>query len=856
MDTQRENSENVSFAELAKRVDGEVRWDRLIRQIYSVDASIYQIEPACVVFPKSRNDVVETIRFAGEHNLTVTARGAATGITGACLGAGIVLDFSRYMNRILEINYQEGYAVVEPGVVQDQLNNAVKDHRYRFGPDTSTGNRATIGGMFGNNSSGAHSLYYGKTSDNVLEVETVLADGRVVSFGEGACDGDREFAPLLAELTAPVKDEIARRYPKIQRNVSGYALDLLTAAEGGSKLARFLCGSEGTLAIATRFKVKIVPMPVVTALVVLHFKDMIAGLRSVPWILESKPYSLELIDDRLLRLGRENPAFTGELKWLKGEPQMILVVEFESDDRAGLEAKVDAFCREAEKRCGSDALTRVFESSGMAEIWQLRKAGLGIIMSQRTPEKALAFLEDTAVPPEKLSEYMERFQQMLTRCGKEAAYYGHAGVGLIHIRPLLNLADRQEAELMTQMMQEITGVLLEYGGSLSGEHGDGLIRSWLIEKMYGPRIYEVFRKVKNLFDPQHLLNPGKIVDPPQPLQDLRRNLTTQRYRAPFPTMFDFDRRHGGFTFAAGMCNGNATCRQIKGNMCPSFQVSGEEEHSTRARATAICQALLSEDASREFVSHELYRTLELCVQCKACQTDCPSQVDIARMKSEFLYHYQQVHGVPLRNRIFANIDTLNRLGSLTPRLSNAINNSAVVKKLFEAIGITSRRKFPAFARERFSQWYRREKASFPEHADGDKVALFVDTFAEFNYPEIAQAAFRVLYKLGCRIAVAPYTCCGRPAISKGLLKDARAKAERLAALYLPYVEQGYRIVGLEPSCIATLQDEYRDLLPGDVGDRIAAAAMSTEEYLYHRLRKGTFDLDWEDAHDRHVHIHV
>ncbi len=851
----------ASLQKLNRQIEGEVRWDPFARNIYSVDASLYQIEPVAIVLPKHRDDVLAAVSFAKEQGLPVIPRGAATGIAGGCIGPGLIIDLARYMNRILKLNCEEEYAVVEPGVVQDQLNAAVADHGQRFGPDTSTGNRATIGGMLGNNSAGAHSRRYGKTVDNVIGAALILSSGERLALGElgkkllrqklKGNDAEARIYQQAETIRRTMAAEIRARFPKIQRRVSGYNLDELLT--DNVNLTKLVCGSEGTLGIATAIKVKLSHSPQATGLCVLHFDDLIEGLKTVPFILEHQPFALELLDDYVIGMGRASPAMAGKLDWLEGTPNGLLIAEFDGESETELVSKLDKFEADCRKHKIASRRTRLLDQADIDNVWELRKAGLGLMLSRRSREKALAFLEDSAVPPEKVGDFMAEFREYMQRTGKEVGFYGHAGVGLIHVRPMLDLHQEADLALMVKMMEDVSDMLLAYGGALSGEHGDGLVRSWLIKKMFGPKIYQAFRELKAAFDPDNRMNPGKIVDAPSPRENLRVDPSTQEVS--IPTMFDFS-ADGGFAFAAGMCNGDAACRQPDGLMCPSFQASQDEMHSTRARATALQAVLHGKMPLENFTSEGLYKVMELCLQCKGCKRECPSQVDMARMKSEFLHHYTTEHGVALRSRIFASIDRLSRLASPVAPLANWFMTSPLYKLFAAAVGISTKREPPLFARERFSAWFRKRGGSTP--GAGPKVALFTDTFTEFNYPEIGRAAVKVFEALGCDLRVPKYTCCGRPAISKGLLDEARAKARKVLARYLPLVEDGCQIVGLEPSCILTFRDELPGLLPGPEARKLAAAALTLDEFLDQLLQAGKLKLNWNKQPAKvllHGHCH-
>lgn len=480
--------------ELAPQLKGSVQTDKLTRICYSVDASIFQQEPQAVVSPECVEDVVQTVAFAKEHKIPVTPRGAATGITGGCLGPGVILDFSAKMNRILEVDYDKGYAVVEPGVVQDQLNRHLAESGYRLGPDTSTGNRATVGGMFGNNSSGAHSLRYGRTIDAVLEAQVVLSDGNVMTVGADAAPTDlqREVGAIVDEL----KPEMEARFPKLQRNVAGYCLNELT--DGPANLAKLFCGAEGTLGICTKLKLRIVRSPRHVGLILFHFESMADGLSRVPALLERDPFSLELIDRTIIETGRSNPSYTGKLEWLQGSPEAILAFEVDADSEEDLTQKVQE-CLGQFSDFGYAQVVAA-DTAAMAEVWQLRKAGLGLLLSRRSYDKAIAFVEDAAVPPEALAGFIADLQAYLDEVGKDVALYGHAGVGLVHVRPMMDLGQDADVDLMIAIMEKVGELVVKHGGTVSGEHGDGMIRSWQIEERYGSKITEGFKRIKMLFD--------------------------------------------------------------------------------------------------------------------------------------------------------------------------------------------------------------------------------------------------------------------------------------------------------------------------------------------------------------------
>ena len=848
------------LAELGKRIAGEVLDDVFTRHIYSIDASLYRIEPMGVLFPKSIDDIMAGIEWARQEGVAVVPRGAATGITGGCLGAGLVIDCSKYLRGIGEADLEAGTVVCQPGVVQDQLNAYLAPHGYRFGPDTSTGNRATLGGMVGNNSSGAHSLRYGKTVDNIVGVEAILADGSAVHLGEVADDELQRLAAAAGaeggiyravnRLRGELEDEVAARFPKLERRVSGYNLDELFKP-GPLNLAKLFVGSEGTFGLATQIECKIVPRPAATAVCVLHFADLLVGLDATEFLLDFDPFALELIDRHIIEGGRASPMLRGKLDWLRGDPDGLLAAEFEGDSAAELTAKLERFEAAVRREGMCYELVRLEDQGQIANVWALRKAGLGLVMSRRTSRKAIAFLEDIAVPPGRIGEFTREFREYARGLGRDTAIYGHAGAGCLHFRPAIDLKQGADLELMTRMFNDVSDMLLSYGGTLSGEHGDGLVRSWLNEKMFGPVIYQAFKDLKAAFDPDNRMNPGKIVADQRVDENLRVGPATKTQ--PVETFLSFA-DEGGFAFALEMCNGNAQCRQPGGAMCPSFQVTGDERHGTRGRAASLQAVVHGDVGLDEFGGRDLYDVLDLCLQCKSCKRECPSQVDMAKFKAEFLYQYQQRRGVPWRSRVFAEFDRLGRLGSMLAPLSNWLAQSGPGKWGLERLGIDARRQLPPFARLTFSAWYRRRPRPAPPEG-GAKVLLFIDCYTEYNYPRLGQDAVKVLEALGCNVVAARLGCCGRPAISKGLLETARGKLERLTAGLLPYVDDGFKIVGLEPSCVGVLTDDAKGLAPGETTERIASAVMPIDDFLAGMITGGILPASFRESGPLPVHVH-
>ena len=693
--------------ELKTSIEGEVHFDEITRHVYSVDASIFEITPLGVVIPKNKTDLLRIVEIAGHFKIPLIARGAATGITGGCLGRGLILDLSKYLTHIVSIDLQHEFVICQPGVIQDDLNQQLALSGYRLGPDTSTGNRATLGGMLANNAAGARSLRYGKMADHVQSVEMILSGGERLSFSsvseeewmfkEQQNNREGEIYRTLRKIRNNYKEEILKHYPDIPRRVSGYNLDELIKSLP-LQTAKLIAGSEGTLGIATEIKLGIVPKPFATGLLLIFFSDLLEALHHTPQLLAHHPLSLEMIDSQIISLGRKSPQMRNRLDWLQGDPQAIFILEMEGSSVNDVKAKIEEVCQQTVMQKIGYAQIPILHPTQMSHVWNLRKAGLGILLSKRSYSRAVAFIEDIAVPPLQLASFMERFCTYLASHGKQAGIYGHVGAGCMHIRPYMDLRDPEEIPLMRQMMHDISSLIVEYGGALSGEHGDGWIRSWLNPKMFGKPLMEAFKKLKEAFDPLHLMNPGKIIPQTDDWEELRARPGVP-LQSP-PTFLDFN-PEGGFELAVDMCNGNGLCRKKDGVMCPSFQATQEEFHSTRARAQALRSIVHQRLPLEAFTSQGLYDVMDLCLSCKGCKTECPSQVDMAKLKSEFLYHYQEKHGYPLRSRLFGSIGFLNSCMSSFPALFNRLSKKPWTKKGLDWLGISPIALFPCLLRNAF-----------------------------------------------------------------------------------------------------------------------------------------------------------
>ncbi len=828
--------------DLRAHLEGEVRFDDICRKIYSVDASIYEVEPIGIVIPKTREDVIFAVQIAEAHGISVIPRGAATGITGSCLGKGLIIDTSKYLDHILHIDYEKGYALCEPGVVQDTLNQALSGEGYRLGPDTSTGNRATLGGMLANNSAGARSLRYGKMVDHVEAVEMVLANGEIIRFRsctpvewEEKCllnNTEGHIYRTISKIKKEYSEEIEKRFPKIPRRVSGYNLDELIKP-GPFNICKLIVGSEGSLGIVTEMKLRIVPKPHITGLCIVHFHDMLEAMNSIQEMLKFHPLSLEMMDHHIISMGKQSNLMKSKLGWLNGNPQTVFIAEFEGENTQEVEDKIQVFEKTMESKRIGYAYTKLTNPEEMSHVWAVRKSGLGLLLSKRTYSRAIAFIEDITLAPEHLPSFMKDFLHLLDQEGKQAGIYGHVGSGCLHIRPYIDLRQSVELKIMTRLMEKVSDLLLEHGGAISGEHGDGLVRSWLNKKMFGDKIYHAFCELKQAFDPDMRMNPGKIVDGQQFLENLRLNPEIPTTN--FETFLDFS-REGGFELAVDLCNGNGMCRKRENVMCPSFQATGDEYDTTRARAQSLRSLIHGRLKPEELTHQGIHDVLDLCLECKGCKKECPSHVDMAKMKAEVLYQYQEKHGYSFRSKLFAHIGTLNKWMSPFASLFNTLSTSKLSRRLLERIGIAPERSLPPLAKERFSTWFNKNRAT--EKSD-KKVVLFNDTFTEFNCPEVGIAAVKILRKLGYEVMVPPWKCCGRPAISKGLLEHARHQSEHLIEEFKLYARQGIPIIGLEPSCILTLKDDLQSLVgnSNDDASLIASMCITIDEFLDHALKE-------------------
>jgi FAD/FMN-containing dehydrogenase/Fe-S oxidoreductase len=812
-------------AALDGKLEGYLRTDEASRAMWSTDASIYLRKPVGVVVARSEEDVERALSAARDVGLSITPRGTGTSLAGQATAPGLALDVSE-MRRALEVDLEERRCVVEPGLVQGELNAMVEPHGLVFGADTSTSDVATLGGMVGNNSAGMRSLVYGMTSDQVLGLRCVLASGEtvdLVSLNREEARGRARHADTLAtllrgamEIGDRYNDEIRRRFPKMIRRVSGYGLDALVDPEP-LDLTRLICGSEGTLAVVTRAEFRLHQLPEARALASFEFDTLPAAARATGLFLQMNPSAIELLDDVAIGRARANPAYRDSTRFVKGNPKAVLVVEWsgtkeELDERF---TKLDELAGEA----GALAATPLRTEAEMSQTVKLRKSTLPLLLGTTDKEKPVAFVEDAAVPPDRLEEFVDRFEEIVEKNGTWACFYGHASVGCLHVRPALDISDPDGVSRMRRIAEEVADLVVDCGGSMSGEHGDGLSRSEFMEKMYGGEILRAFADVKRLFDPDGMMNPGIIVDPPPMDRQLR--IGPGRRRLPIKTSLSFDDQ-GGFAKAIELCNGSGFCRKrTGGTMCPSYMVTLDEQDTTRARANMLRSVIEGTLPPEELTGQRMKEVMDLCVGCKACKTECPSRVDVASMKTEVLYQAGREHGFSLRQKAAGHIRRQLALAALVPSLYNAVAGTRLARHAAALAGIDPRRSLPRVAKKTFTRRF----PELPQGAGPAEVALFNDTWNEYQRPEVGEGAVRLFAAAGARIHLPEVVCCGRPMLSEGLVDEARKNAGRNLDLLMPLVERDVPLVGLEPSCILTLRDDYRKLLPDD--ERVEKLARAT-----------------------------
>jgi FAD/FMN-containing dehydrogenase/Fe-S oxidoreductase len=866
MPTTKTEPQSILHEQLAPRIAGDLHTDEMMRALYATDASMYAMEPVGVLVPRRTEDVQAALEVAHERGIPVLPRGGGSSLAGQGVNEALVIDVSNHLNRILDIDPGAQTARVEPGVTLSELNRAAAEHGLMVGPDPASANRATLGGMFANNATGTHSITYGNFIRHVRAAEVLLADGTATTVGptdaatwqekmrtdglEGAI-----YRGLKALLADGGRETIDADTPSHWRRNNGYRLEALL--DDPPNLAKLLCGSEGTLAVATEITCDLVEKPAATGLGVVHFESRNDALRAVTTVLETDPSAVELFDGVAIERTLQTPGYAERLTFLEGTPGSVLITEYSGDSDAEITDALDTLEQHMAEADRGYATVRVTEPDAVKNVWSIRKEGLGLLMGVEGDYKPWAFIEDASVPVENLADYIDELSTFVDATSTRAAYYAHASAGCLHVRPFVNTKDEAEVEKMTEIAKESLDLVKKYGGVVSSEHGDGIARGWANPELLGDDLYELCRETKVLFDPERILNPGKVVDAPPMDEHLR--MGPEYETVPFRTELDFS-EDGGFTGAIEKCNGNGACRKLRaGTMCPSFMATREEPDSTRGRANALRSALagdLSEDA---MTGDDMHEVMDLCIQCKACKTECPSNVDMAKIKTEWLHHYWSENAMPLRTRLFARQPDAARWISGTPLASlvNWASEQSMLRAIGEAVlGVSAERPLPPFARQTFRQWFDASDDAFP--ATGPRVVLFPDAFNAYHTPAPLRAATQVLWATGHRVELTPESVgSGRTLLSKGLVPQAKRRARQTVAALAPYAEQDVPAVGLEPSSILTLRDEFLDLLPDDERAKaVAESAYTFEEYVAERAEAGALsNVAWQGRGDVLLHGH-
>lgn len=862
--------------ELKSKLKGDLYTGDTMRILYATDASAYRELPLAVVRPFDETDIGHLIRFAAKMKVALIPRTAGTSLAGQVVGGGIVVDVSKYMNRILEINAEERWVRVQPGVVLDELNNALIPYGLFFGPETSTSNRCMIGGMVGNNACGSHSLIYGSTRDHTLEIKALLSDASTVVFGEitntdfeNKCaqqdlEGSiyRSIKTMLSD--AHNREEIITQYPEpqLERRNTGYALDLLvnTApfnSEGKPfNFCKLLAGSEGTLAFSTEIKLNLVSLPPAQkALVCIHCKTLEEAFKANLVALSHDPVAIELIDHFIIERTRDNIEQRKNRFFISGEPAAILVVEFAKETKE----EIEEAARTLEKDMVDNGFGYhypVIHGNDINKVWALRKAGLGLLSNVKGDRKPVAVIEDTAVIPELLPDYMNDFQKMLSKLGLECVYYAHIATGELHLRPVLDLKDPKDVELFHTVALETARLVKKYRGSLSGEHGDGRLRGEFIPLMLGDHVYGLLKEVKKAFDPAGVFNTGKITDTPVMNTSLRFDPGQQTPE--IETIFDFSDTMG-ILRAAEQCNGSGDCRkteQFAGTMCPSYQATRDEKDTTRARANILREMLTRNGKSNPFDHKEILDVMDLCISCKGCKSECPSNVDMAKYKAEFLQHYYDANGTPLRSWLIANITSFNKLGSFAPALYNGFLKNKFFSGVFKkTTGFAHERSIPLLYHTTLRAWFKKHKNNQP---DGKLVYLFADEFTNYNDVEVGIKAVQVLNTLGYKVDIPEHRESGRTFLSKGLLRKARKLAIENITLLSDKINADTPLIGIEPSAILTFRDEYIDLTRGGIKEKAKAMAPYTyqfDDFIMREVMAGRIHKESFHESERKIKLH-
>ena len=865
--------QDLVFESLRRELKGDLFTDQTQRILYATDASSYREMPLAVTRPVDKEDIKKIISFARETKSSVIPRGGGTSLAGQVVGAGIVIDVSKYMNRILEFNPEEKWIVVEPGVILSELNKFLAPHGLQFGPETSTANRCCMAGMLGNNSCGAHSLIYGSTRDHILEADVILSDGTEVTFSEIStdefklkCTLDSLEGSVYRNIRDTLSDPVNRKeireqfpHPDLKRRNNGYALDLLMETDpftgNGKKLniCRLLAGSEGTLAFTTRMKLNLVPLPVQkTGLICAHFSNLRDALKANVLILKHNPAAIEMIDDFILDCTKDNIEQSKNRFFIQEKPAIVLFIEILRDSIEEIEKTAGEIEKELREAGYGYHFPLYTDSEKIQRVWDLRKAGLGVLLIIPGEKRSVQVIEDTAVLPDFLPDYISEFQEVLKKYNLSCAYYAHVATGELHLSPLLNLKDGEDVKTYRNLAEEIARLVKKYRGSLSGEHGDGRLRGEFIPLMLGEHNYNLLKQLKKSWDPGNIFNPGKITDTPPMDQDLR--YIPGRESVPFSTTFRFKEK-GGYLHAVEMCSGSGDCRKsslIGGTMCPTFMATQDEDKSTRGRANILREFLTRSEKKYPYDHKEIYRVMDLCISCKACKSECPSNVDLTKLKAEFLQHYYDIHGIPLRSMLVGWLPQLYKLAMPMRPLANWLTGTRMFRKL---IGFSQDRKIPSLSPVTLVKW----RGKNPVNVNGNgTVYLFADEFTDYNESDKGIKVVLLLEKLGYNVVIPKHRESGRTFLSKGMLKAASRVANRNISLLRELVSEDSPLIGIEPSAILTFRDEYPELSHASLADdacRLGRNALLLEEFICREVERGKIKPDQFTTEPARILLH-
>ena len=858
---------------LSSELNGKLYYNNIHKTIYSTDASAYSETPTAIAFPSSVDDLRKLILFASKHRMPLIPRAAGTSLAGQVVGSGIVVDMSKHFTSILEINHQDSWVRVQPGVILDELNLAVKEYGLFFGPETSTANRCTIGGMVGNNSCGSHSVVYGSTRDHLLEVKMLLADESEVLFTAltpsefakklelQSFEGNiyRQIHGILSNTSNA--DEIRSQYPEssLQRRNTGYALDLLldseiyTESTNKLNICKLIAGSEGTLGIITEVKLNLSPLPPKEkAVICIHLSQLEDAFEANLIALKYKPTAVELMDKNILDLTKDNLEQSRNRQFVDGNPAAILIIELAENCREDIEAKYKTIVSDMQQN-GYGYHYPIIWGNETTKVWNLRKAGLGVLSNMKGDAKPVSVIEDTAVSPHRLPAYMTDFKTILNKYQLDCVYHAHIGSGELHLRPILNLKKSEDVELFRQIAIEIAHLVKKHRGSLSGEHGDGRLRGEFISLMVGEQCYQMMKQLKSIFDPACIFNPHKIIDTPQMNTHLRYPVDKEELK--LETIFNFEESEG-YLRAAERCNGSGDCRKTiltGGTMCPSYMATKDEDKTTRARANML-RSILTNDL-KPFQNKDLYQILDLCLSCKGCKSECPSSVDMAKLKAEFLQHYYDANGIPLRSRLIAYITHIYRLGSVAPKITNFfMGKPAIAKPIMRLLGFSDNRTLPLLHSFTLKQWHKHHG----NRKHTKKVYLFNDEFTNYNDVKVGISAILLLQKLGYEVAIPAHGESGRTYISKGLVRTAKRIANSNIEQLSSIISKETPLVGIEPSAILSFRDEYPDLATTSNRVKAKALAQNTfliDEFLMREMENGNISQDQFTNEAREIHFH-